>query len=281
MGNYTIKSGDTGYGIAKALGVDFSKLAAANPQVKNWDNIMVGNSLNVPTLNETFEKASTPIKPGAYYVNYPDYNVSINDEKDLSAPLGHAGVYIVDNDGNHKYYEYGRYKGGIGAVNEDSFKGNWTQRNIPNAYRTDMESISEYLLSQQNAHGQKTSKARFTYVPDVDVAAVEQYVLNDANNPNRKDYTWSSLFNSKSCGSEACAAIEQGYKAEPSLKKTTKNIKSSIVQTLFKNSPASSIINLLSGKGISIPSPIDSTPQEFEENWTSRGYKTYTYDQNN
>jgi hypothetical protein len=35
-----------------------------------------------------------------------------------------TGVYIVDNDGNHKYYEYGRYKGGIGAVNEDSFKGN-------------------------------------------------------------------------------------------------------------------------------------------------------------
>lgn len=35
MGNYTIKSGDTGYGIAKALGIDFNKLAAANPQVKN------------------------------------------------------------------------------------------------------------------------------------------------------------------------------------------------------------------------------------------------------
>lgn len=52
-----------------------------------------------------------------------------------------------------------------------------------------MESVSEYLLSQQNAHGQKASKARFTHVPDVDVVAVEQYVLDDANNPNRKDYT--------------------------------------------------------------------------------------------
>lgn len=35
MEKYIIKSGDTGYGIAKALGIDFSKLAFANPQVKN------------------------------------------------------------------------------------------------------------------------------------------------------------------------------------------------------------------------------------------------------
>lgn len=65
-------------------------------------------------MNKQEKTNSTPIQPGAYYVNYPGYNVGLGGG--VSAPLGHAGVFIVHNDGSRKYYEYGRYGSGIGSV---------------------------------------------------------------------------------------------------------------------------------------------------------------------
>ncbi|KAJ9607183.1 hypothetical protein H2200_008255 [Cladophialophora chaetospira] len=45
---YTVVAGDTGYGIASSLGVDFSALQAANPNV-DWTNLQVGQQLQVPS----------------------------------------------------------------------------------------------------------------------------------------------------------------------------------------------------------------------------------------
>ena len=49
-----------------------------------------------------------------------------------------------------------------------------------------MDSISEYLLSiNPKANG----TTRLTRIPDADVAATQQYIMDDANNPNRKSYS--------------------------------------------------------------------------------------------
>lgn len=44
---YTVVSGDTGYAIAAAEGIDFNTLSAANPNV-NWNNLQLGQVLSVP-----------------------------------------------------------------------------------------------------------------------------------------------------------------------------------------------------------------------------------------
>jgi LysM repeat protein len=45
--NYRVIAGDTGNGIARKLGITFDQLSAANPGV-NWNNLQIGQSLNVP-----------------------------------------------------------------------------------------------------------------------------------------------------------------------------------------------------------------------------------------
>lgn len=45
---YTVKKGDTLWGIAKRYGVTLSALIAANPQIKNPNLIYPGNQVNIP-----------------------------------------------------------------------------------------------------------------------------------------------------------------------------------------------------------------------------------------
>lgn len=215
------------------------------------------------------------VEPGVYYVNYPDYDVTVNESTGNTAKLGHAGVLTVDENGQQHYYEYGRYNTGIGYDK----KGNWRERDIPTEYGTDMDSISEYLLSiNPKANG----TTRLTRVPDADVAATQQYIMDDANNPNRKSYSWGRFWDPKTCGSEASAAIQAGYKeGVPVLERAVRNI-NGIVQ---EQNPVRMMLNgigQLFGQGIRLgPGAIDATPQEFEDNWRNKGYKTYKYNGNN
>lgn len=48
MTAYTVKKGDTLWGIAKRYGVTLSALIAANPQIKNPNLIYPGNQVNIP-----------------------------------------------------------------------------------------------------------------------------------------------------------------------------------------------------------------------------------------
>ena len=48
MTAYTVKKGDTLWGIAKRYGVALSALIAANPQIKNPNLIYPGNQVNIP-----------------------------------------------------------------------------------------------------------------------------------------------------------------------------------------------------------------------------------------
>ena len=45
---YTVKKGDTLWGVAKRYGVTLTALIAANPQIKNPNLIYPGNRVNIP-----------------------------------------------------------------------------------------------------------------------------------------------------------------------------------------------------------------------------------------
>ena len=47
-GTYTVKRGDTLWGIAKRFGVNLTALIAANPQIKNPNLIYPGNEVRLP-----------------------------------------------------------------------------------------------------------------------------------------------------------------------------------------------------------------------------------------
>ena len=47
-GTYTVKLGDTLWGIAKQFGVSLTALIAANPQIKNPNLIYPGNEVRLP-----------------------------------------------------------------------------------------------------------------------------------------------------------------------------------------------------------------------------------------
>lgn len=158
---------------------------------------------------------------GAYYVNFPQYKNKISNgfgsgafgrfvNKSIQAlglqnakvPLGHAGVMTVDNNGVTHYYEYGRYGSSNIGVNGN---GNWNRRSVSNAVLNSDGSINHAATAAalEKTFGQPVE---LVYIDDADPTKVEQYILNDAKDKNRGDY--NLLF--KSCGSEACKAIDSG-----------------------------------------------------------------------
>ena len=91
---YSVVSGDTGYGIARKLGISFSKLSAANPGV-NWARLSLGQKLKVgegQPPKETPVRPEPPKTPKIYRVQRGDslgilarkFNVSIADIKVLN-----------------------------------------------------------------------------------------------------------------------------------------------------------------------------------------------------
>lgn len=158
---------------------------------------------------------------GAYYVNYPGYrnkivngfgngvvgkaiNGFINNTglKSATVPLGHAGVMTVDNNGNTRYYEYGRYHNtGYGA---QTGNGNYRRVSVPNAKIVNGE-IDQQALA--NAVAKKMGRpVELTYVSDTDPEQVIQAIESEAKDGGRDGY---SLLG-HNCGSEACRAIEAG-----------------------------------------------------------------------
>lgn len=171
-------------------------------------------------MGNFLEKAKTwlsgdnkPLKSGAYYVNYPEYNVlssesSADGGSGGRAKLGHAGVLLVDNNGGTRYYEYGRYNNtNVGEQVKESdgtSGGNWRKVTVPD--NATMSQMSQHLLSKQGGHAGNT--VRLTHVP-VDYDKVLSYITQDANNKNRDEYQVCG-YNDKNCGSQASAAIQAG-----------------------------------------------------------------------
>ena len=63
MATYKIKSGDTLSGIAQKYNTSVSTLMGLNPYIKNANLIYAGNSLNLPTANNTTNSTSTVTTP--------------------------------------------------------------------------------------------------------------------------------------------------------------------------------------------------------------------------
>lgn len=63
MSTYKIKSGDTLSGIAQKYNTSVSELMGLNPYIKNANLIYAGNSLNLPTANNTTNSTSTVTTP--------------------------------------------------------------------------------------------------------------------------------------------------------------------------------------------------------------------------
>lgn len=118
---YTVKKGDNPSAIAKANGLTLQQLADYNPKYAKGilsGNINIGDTYNLSKKSGLFNRPqedSQSIKPGAYYVNYPDYDVQTG-LFDGKQRLGHSGVLLVDDNGGTSYYEYGRYDSGIGHL---------------------------------------------------------------------------------------------------------------------------------------------------------------------
>ena len=74
----------------------------------------VADQKNGKTTLVASRPETRPVESGVYYVNYPDYDVTVNESNGNTAKLGHAGVLTVDENGEQHYYEYGRYNTGIG-----------------------------------------------------------------------------------------------------------------------------------------------------------------------
>lgn len=60
---YTVKAGDTGYGIAAHLGINFDVLDKANPGV-DWQNLQIGQSLKIPAGIRTSASVIMPVPQG-------------------------------------------------------------------------------------------------------------------------------------------------------------------------------------------------------------------------
>jgi LysM repeat protein len=57
---YTVKQGDTMTSIAKAHGVDVNALIAANKQIKNPNDLQIGDVLTIPTPSPSVITAASP-----------------------------------------------------------------------------------------------------------------------------------------------------------------------------------------------------------------------------
>lgn len=64
--NYTLKAGDDPYNIAVNSGVSIDALKAANPGIKDWNNIKVGVTLKVPPANDNSAIVGTILGSGKF-----------------------------------------------------------------------------------------------------------------------------------------------------------------------------------------------------------------------
>ena len=143
-----------------------------------------------------------------------------------------------------------------------------------------MDAVSAALLK-----GKDASTVRLTRVP-ANTNKVKEYILSEAKNSNRGSYNIPGVngslnFNDKSCGSEASDAIAAGWDASI----VGKAVRSAI-GAASKLTPARRISNIITsilpgGKGVSSPTFLNYTPQDYEDKWHDRGYETYTYNSSN
>lgn len=169
-------------------------------------------------------KGEEGIPGGVYYVDFPEYqnkvigglgngkfgqwvNKMALKTGITSVPLGHAGVMIVDENGNTKYYEYGRYKQSDNktiGIESNNGAGNWRRVTVPNAAMTngslDHDGTAKRLAK---SFGKDVD---LVYVDDADPVKVNAAILESSKDADRPGYHLLGA----NCGSEACRVIDEG-----------------------------------------------------------------------
>ena len=122
-----------------------------------------------------------------------------------SLPLGHAGVIFVDQDGKTKYYDYGRYSEGYFG---EPAVGNYRTREVPDMLQD--ESLESYINRLSGVFpGEPTIIANM--YNNTNIGEAEKAILEDANNPNRAEYSLTGD-NPKMCKSVALKAATTGLR---------------------------------------------------------------------
>ena len=108
MGIYSIKSGDTIFGIAKANNTTVDAIKKANPKL-NIDKIFSGQKINLPNSSaktDTFQKTTTSqAKPNSYTIKKGDtlekiaqqYFIPLEDLKNANSNVNAANLKIGQN----------------------------------------------------------------------------------------------------------------------------------------------------------------------------------------
>lgn len=298
---YTIKSGDTLEKIAKAHGVSVQ-------QLRDWnkiqgDTIYAGNALKINDgSSQKSQKIQNPeiVKPGAYYLSYPGHEINLKGQivkQDRYAPLGHAGVVIVGDDGSVTQYDYGRYNDNtvFGSRKEDYNQGNWTktERSPVDISSTTYAQLLENVMDS-GAHA--SPNVRLTYAHDADVSKVKEYIENDANNLDRLTYgipfskakrqnlihgddpfiqRVRDLCTTKGCAQSAYDAIDAGTPISRDMQGIT-------VRLNRDKNPIHRLLSfgkeLLSKERDGAGAEINLSPRGRERDLQDRGYKTYDSD---
>lgn len=223
---------------------------------------------------------SESLKTGAYYVNFPSYDVQINNDGDR-AKLGHAGVLVVNEDGSKRLYEYGRYNSRVlgtklGHDEDGNNRGNWRVNRVSGKT---LDAVSKNILAIQGSHA--GDNVRLTYVK-ADPQKVVDYIQADAKNANRDSYSVCG-YNDKNCGSMASEAIEAGtpwytdalHGTIGALRQISRNGLPYIIES------ASKLISKDNNTGVRTPGITGlisgkSTPQDYEDQYLFNDTHTYS-----
>ena len=156
----------------------------------------------------------------AIYLHYPNFkggasnafkigNVDVGKIllKDKKLPVGHSAVVLVDKDGKADYYEYGRYtpeKGHvIGTEQRPTAKGgNWRQFKINSRYGAKDNDSTFIARIQGQLPYTNTGSYQILSVPSVNTEKAREWIMAEANNPNRKEYGLTNT-----CATGACDAV--------------------------------------------------------------------------
>jgi hypothetical protein len=116
-------------------------------------------------------------------------------------PLGHAAVIAVDERGNTRYYEFGRYDGGSGKVR---------RRRVPNLEMGEdgqpTQASLDRLLNFVSEHYGQGSRVAWEYVGDADYQTVVDFA-EQASRPGN-NIPWGPQ--GRSCYTFASDAIDVG-----------------------------------------------------------------------